>query len=144
MNFNKHESLNVAYMNYIIHKFETNNNEISLRQENVLTLHENKIINALKDFFIEQKPKSFDKKYMRKVFSVLSKKIEKIDNFDYIIYFSNPFWRLEHNLRNPILQLIYENDYYLARSLQNDYVYLIPNGIRFTLKSQNNFEKMEY
>jgi len=111
----------------------------SPRHKNLLSEKDKKILTVLEDFFKEQK--SYGNKHLRKVFSILSK---RVDHINFVTYFNNPFWRLENNLRSPILQLLRENDYYLARSLENNHVYLIPNGFKFTANFHNIYEKMEY
>ena len=157
------ELSNVDFMDKVIHDFMNNNNnrafldsvinsmekissisnqkKSSPRQESLLSSYDKKILNTLEDFFKEQKSKSLDMKELRKVFVILW---GKVNNVNFITYFNNPFWRLENNLRTPLLQLIRENNYYLARSLENNHVYLIPNGFKFTTKLPNHFEKMEY
>ena len=157
---------NVLFMDYIIKKFNDLNNvpfldaviegiekpyfdktdttytkrkKFSPRQKNVLSEKDNKILNVLKDFFEEQK--YYGKKHLRKVFSILS---DKIDNVYFVNYANHAFWKLESNLGVLILELIRENNYYLAFSLDKNYVYLIPNDFNFTEKFPNIYEKMHY
>ena len=111
------------------------------KHEIFLTPIQNEILNVINDFFNEQNLKSHGNRYLRKVFTILSKKIERIN---FVTNFSHSFWRLESNLRIPLLQLIHKNDYYLAYSLENNCVYLIPNDFIFSSKIPNNYEKIEY
>ena len=152
----KSNSPDVVFMDYIISRFNANNASYDVPffdsvinitgsnpsiPQNESFSYDNKIVPILSTFFKKQKSKSFNKKDIRRVYSIL---LNKIDNIDFIMYFNSPFWKLKNNLRGPILNLIDENNYYLARSLQNNHVYLIPIGYKFTVKFPNIFEKMEY
>ena len=152
-----------AFLDGIINKFNSSNNvqfldrvikamersasaaseqpqkKSSPRHKNLLSEKDKKILTVLEDFFKEQK--SYGNRHLRKVFSIL---YNNVNNINYVTFSNNPFWRLENNLRAPILQLLRENNYYLAYSLENNHVYLIPNGFKFTTNFPNIYEKMEY
>ena len=147
--FEFNSSNNVPFLDRVINAMERSPSAASEQpqkktspgRKSVLNPHQRQIIDTLIDFFKEQKTKSPDNRHLRKVFSILSKKVNHVN---YVTFSNNPFWRLENNLRTPILQLLRENDYYLARSLENDHVYLVPTVFKFTLKFPNTFKKMEY
>lgn len=154
------KSRNIIFLDNVIRIF-TNNNQLFLdtvinaiekppppkqiksptRQPSFLSHYETQILNVLGDFFNKQMLKLPHDRHLRKVYSILS---ESIDKVYFVTYFNNSFWRLESKLRIPLLQLISKNDYYLAKSVDEGKVYLIPKDFIFSSKMQNNYEKIEY
>jgi len=89
-----------------------------------------------------QSKKKAEKKQLIKAFTAVSK---NGSNYTFLTSSTHTFWKLEHELKDQLLNILRDNGYYLAKCLHRGHVFLVPTDYVDTAKVKlNMYEKMIY